>query len=300
MRCSKCGYLGFEPLPRCRNCGYDFSLAPQTGSPDLPIRDGRHDVAGPLEDLALTDGDLTVSLDALRASPGEAAAVSAELPLFGLSHENEPLISKPSRPRAPLAVRRSTPETPRLRAEPRLVDVNLPLPDLREPLALPRRPVEPSAEEPRHVSQVPHATGSMGTAASLTARALASLIDLLILIGVDGVVVYFTLKISGLPPTSLALLPWGPLLTYLAMQHATYLVALTAAGQTLGKMALGIRVVRSGSAVAPDWSQSALRTAAWAVLAVPAGLGMLSLLFDADHRGLHDRLSGTRVVRATA
>ena len=26
MKCPKCGYLGFEHVERCRNCGYDFSL----------------------------------------------------------------------------------------------------------------------------------------------------------------------------------------------------------------------------------------------------------------------------------
>ncbi len=27
MKCPKCGYIGFEQTDRCRNCGYDFSLA---------------------------------------------------------------------------------------------------------------------------------------------------------------------------------------------------------------------------------------------------------------------------------
>ncbi len=27
MKCPKCGYLGFERVDRCRNCGYDFSLS---------------------------------------------------------------------------------------------------------------------------------------------------------------------------------------------------------------------------------------------------------------------------------
>ena len=32
MRCPKCQYLGFEPSPRCKNCGFDFSL----DSEDMP------------------------------------------------------------------------------------------------------------------------------------------------------------------------------------------------------------------------------------------------------------------------
>jgi uncharacterized RDD family membrane protein YckC len=42
------------------------------------------------------------------------------------------------------------------------------------------------------------------------------------------------------------------------------------------------------------------RTAAWLVLAIPAGLGFITALFSPDHRGLHDRIAGTRVVRASA
>ena len=41
MKCSKCGYLGFDSVDRCRNCGYEFSLAPTFALPDLPIRQDR-------------------------------------------------------------------------------------------------------------------------------------------------------------------------------------------------------------------------------------------------------------------
>ena len=27
MRCPKCSYLSYDDVERCRNCGYDFSLA---------------------------------------------------------------------------------------------------------------------------------------------------------------------------------------------------------------------------------------------------------------------------------
>jgi uncharacterized protein (DUF983 family) len=41
MKCPKCGYLGFEQVDRCRNCGYDFSLAPATPGPELSLHDPR-------------------------------------------------------------------------------------------------------------------------------------------------------------------------------------------------------------------------------------------------------------------
>lgn len=44
MKCPKCGYLGFETTDRCRNCGYDFSLAPFSPEPDLSLRNPEKDI----------------------------------------------------------------------------------------------------------------------------------------------------------------------------------------------------------------------------------------------------------------
>jgi uncharacterized RDD family membrane protein YckC len=82
------------------------------------------------------------------------------------------------------------------------------------------------------------------------------------------------------------------------VQNGSYLVAFTAGGQTLGKMAAGIRVVAAESDSTLDVGRALVRTLVWLVLAVPAGLGFLTALLSRDHRGLHDRFSGTRVVRA--
>ena len=38
MKCPKCGYLGFETTDRCRNCQYDFSLAPFISEPELTLQ----------------------------------------------------------------------------------------------------------------------------------------------------------------------------------------------------------------------------------------------------------------------
>jgi uncharacterized RDD family membrane protein YckC len=95
-------------------------------------------------------------------------------------------------------------------------------------------------------------------------------------------------------------LPKAPLLAFLLVQNGGYLVAFTAGGQTLGKMAAGIKVVPNESDSTLDLGHSILRTLVWAVLVVPAGLGFLTAFFSDDRRGLHDRCAGTRVVRATA
>jgi uncharacterized RDD family membrane protein YckC len=125
------------------------------------------------------------------------------------------------------------------------------------------------------------------------------LVDLVILAAIDAVVIYFTMQLCYLTVADLGILPRGPLLAFLLVQNGGYLVAFTAGGQTLGKMAAGIRVVESETDGSLDLGRAFLRTLMWVVLAVPAGLGFLTALFSRDHRGLHDRFAGTRVVRAS-
>jgi uncharacterized RDD family membrane protein YckC len=66
-------------------------------------------------------------------------------------------------------------------------------------------------------------------------------------------------------------------------------------------MAAGIRVVPADPA-APvaervTFGHAIVRAAAFFVALLPAGLGLLPVLFG-EHRGLHDRLADTRVVKA--
>ena len=136
--------------------------------------------------------------------------------------------------------------------------------------------------------------------AGLKARMAAVAIDLLILAMIDAAVVYFTMQICGVSVEELAIVPKGPLFAFLLVQNGGYLVAFTVGGQTLGKMAAGIKVVPAESDTNLDLGQAVLRTFLWLVLAVPAGLGFVSAFFSRDHRGLHDRFAGTRVVRASA
>ena len=122
-------------------------------------------------------------------------------------------------------------------------------------------------------------------------------IDLFLLLAVDLVVVYFTMQICGVALGELALLPKGPLVVFLLVQNVGYLVAFTVGGQTLGKMAAGIKVVAGDCDAALDVPRALKRTVMSLLLAIPGGLGLLPTLFDREHRGLHDRFAGTRVVR---
>jgi uncharacterized RDD family membrane protein YckC len=153
-----------------------------------------------------------------------------------------------------------------------------------------RRVEWPADREPRIEAQP----------AALGARGLAAAIDLAILGVIDVVVVYFTMQICGLTVQDLAVLPQAPLIAFLVVQNGGYLVAFTAGGQTLGKMAAGIRIVPAQSNTSVDLARSIVRTVVWVALALPAGLGFLTALIGREHRGLHDRCAGTRVIRASA
>lgn len=337
MKCPKCSYLGFERVDRCRNCGYDFSLSIQLPEPDFAIR-REAETLNALEDLSLIDAasqwqpsnpmsDVGPDLDRVFGASQSQSAPAAvmpmsptavaemprpapreELPLFGPPiPDDEPLITRASPPRPPLAVRRATPEVPKLRSEPQPRTPNL---DLALDLALDVADAMPvtvmspqdrvSADHAQAMANSPWHQRADVQDAGVGARLFAVVVDLLILAAIDAVVIYFTMQLCYLTIEDLGMLPKGPLVAFLFVQNGGYLVAFTAGGQTLGKMVAGIRVVQSGSEDSLDLGRAFLRTLMWVVLAVPAGLGFLSAVFSRDHRGLHDRFAGTRVVRASA
>ena len=280
MKCPKCQYISFGNGSRCRNCGYEFSLTGDAPPPDLPIT--AHDAPlGPLADLPLS-------------APPPTAKV--ELPLFtgGGMPDDVPLVSAPAVPRAPLAVRRPAPTPPKApHARP---DVD------REPeLELePAQPAPPQRPAPVQAIRDTEAAGS-GQIAPVASRVVAAAIDLAIAGGIDAIVLYLTLRLAGLTFAEWSVLPKVPLITFLLLLNGGYFVLFTAAGgQTIGKMASGIRVVpqQPDAGIRVPFSTAVVRAVAYAISLLPAGLGFVPILFSPDGRALHDRLSDTRVVKA--
>ena len=79
--------------------------------------------------------------------------------------------------------------------------------------------------------------------------------------------------------------------------HAVYFVGfVSACGQTPGKMLLGVRVVRrDGGGV--GGGRALGRWIGYGLVFATLGLGWIVAVFDAERRGVHDRIAGTRVVR---
>jgi uncharacterized RDD family membrane protein YckC len=291
MKCPKCGYLGFESGDRCRNCGYEFSLT--VTKPD-PL-----DVAldlGPDESETKPPFDLDRIIGATDALQGD------DLPLFSPSHDemhdrpgstrrseafgtggsrgDAPLISAAPRPRAPLGVRRATPEVPR--ARPRA--------------ATPPHPADRLFEAPP-AAVIGKASDALAAPSS---RILAALLDVALLAALDAAILYLTLRLLGLATAQVFELALLPLIAFFLLLNGGYFIAFTAVGgQSIGKMALGIKVISQEESGVPI-GRATLRTLAYFVSALPLGAGFLSGVVSADRLAFHDRLAHTRVVRPSS
>lgn len=127
-------------------------------------------------------------------------------------------------------------------------------------------------------------------------RVQASAIDAALLLGLSIVVVYFASRaahtsVPGLRPA------WpyvAGYLVFLGLVYAAYFTGTT--GQTLGKIATGLRVVdRMGHP--PGYMRSFGRAALGVIGIAAAFAGTVPMFFDPARRTLHDRLFRTRVVR---
>ena len=313
MKCPKCGYLGFETTDRCRNCQYDFSLTPFAPDPELTLHSADRRVE-PGGDFELPP--IKRQTDALKASAldldrlfGESEPSSEPLsePLSEPSSEPpseppfEPLSEPPLEPtfefvpppaaRQPLAVRRATNEAPRNRPRTTRPIKNTPLQLEPEP-ALEARPAAARGTASDTVA-------ALIETPALSARVGAGLIDTLLLVAIDLAVLYLTLRIAGLRNTfdDLRVLPPVPFVGFLGLLAFGYVAAFTVAGgQTIGKMIMNLRVI--GDDGRPiDAGGGMLRAAGCMLVPLTLGLSYVPALFTSDHRALHDRLAGTRVVR---
>jgi len=328
MKCPKCGYLGFETTDRCRNCQYDFSLSPLSSEPDLALRpDNGAESTGDFDLPAITrqtDSLTAGSLDLDRlfgdpepgkveperlASPAEtfmSVATEADEAPAASRMDLEPVVEGPADPnalpfddapmrppraaRTPLAVRRATPEIPRNRPR-----TTRPL-RMETPLAFEPAPAALKSSEANALAS--ETVASLMQAPALGVRVGAGAIDLALLAGIDAAVLFLTLRIAGLQTTveDLRIIPVVPFGGFLALLAFGYVASFTVAGgQTIGKMLLKLRVI--GDDGRPiDAAGGVLRAAGCMLVPATLGLSYVPALFSSDHRALHDRLAGTRVV----
>lgn len=284
MRCPKCSYLSYDDVERCRNCGYDFSLAttPREAEPTIAV--------DPTHEPRTWEPSRRRRPGLMDATP-PAEGGPLDLPLFEDTPvpEPPPVAIPPAGP--PLSVRRKVEIT----RPPGRVDMAA---DVMEPQATPAafewsdEPTVPLIEANAPEPASPHSDA----AEPIGPRLKAGVVDALVLGSIDLLVCWLTLRVAGVSADEWRLLPLVPLAGFLFLLDTAYLVTFTAAsGQTIGKMVSGIRVVYGDHARVP-FGHAVLRSVAVLLCALPAGLGLLPIFMDPERRGAHDRLAGTRVV----
>jgi uncharacterized RDD family membrane protein YckC len=136
---------------------------------------------------------------------------------------------------------------------------------------------------------------SAETSAPFARRLAALLYDALLLLGL--LFVFTLLLIFARGGRSIAAGTIWYEASLVAVAFAFCGLSWTRGGQTVGMKAWRIRVVALDAA-SVDWRRTALRFfASWLSL-LPAGLGYWWALVDRERCCWHDRLSGTRVIRA--
>jgi uncharacterized RDD family membrane protein YckC len=262
-----------------------------------------------------------------RAIPLRAPTTTTELPLFvrGLPPPalpaEDPAFDVPSAltshaPRPPLSVRRRAPEP-----------APMPLSMVAPATPRPASPFsalassKPAGAEHGRLLEIPQsdpvwaplpaaaqkAAAAPNAASSIDRvepwqRVLAALVDAALLGVIDMGIVWFTLRICALTIGQAATLPMLPLLTFCVILDVGYLLMFTAtSGQTVGKMAAGIRVVATSPDSADGGYLTVRQAALRALLTLPsvlaAGAGFVPMLLGRG-RTVHDRIAHTRVVRS--
>lgn len=129
--------------------------------------------------------------------------------------------------------------------------------------------------------------------ASPLQRIGAGLADLAILLVVDFMLFCLLLGLLSPERASVAL---PAVVTCVSL---SYLIVLWGRGQTPGKWVFGIKVVGPDGQPA-GLLRGGLRFAGYVVASLPFKMGLLPILWDPLHRGWHDQIAGTLVVRRDA
>ena len=246
------------------------------------------------------------SMPAVVAVPSVSAHPTTELPLF--------VRDSPAPPRAPLAVRRTVADPPRVRtidtgARPATMDLRVgPLDrDLLDDLRRVEREEAAYANVQARVRGNRDADAGPGDGLEddpedvpATQRLAAAALDGVLLGSIGTVALWATMRVTGAGITAFGTDAIVAFLIFLGAVSVAYLLMFTAAGgQTVGKMLMGLRVVGDTVGSIDDhltMPQAALRAVLAPLSVLALGLGWLPALFG---RGLalHDRLAHTRVVR---
>jgi uncharacterized RDD family membrane protein YckC len=295
MRCPRCQAEVESGVEACPRCAAPLRLRdePPGGPLDRPLDldrrgDRRGEQAGPAPEAAPGDRPpLDETSPAAWRRPGDFV--------------RKAIVAPPGHPRVPR-------HTPRFWAleEPGPSPVAQVAAPPRDPAPPPPEPgesdfeilgtLDPAPQPAPAPSPSPAAVELRFTVASGGQRVASWAVDALLAGSVAWLLVAGgALAVGARPAAEVVLVPVALLAALVHFAHASLGVAL--AGRTLGKWMLGLEVVGTDGGF-PSPGRAALRAGLSLVSAGAAGLGLLLALVDRQGRGLHDRLTGTAVVRS--
>lgn len=168
---------------------------------------------------------------------------------------------------------------------------------------------------PRSITRgAQQAVEQLPPSAGVCRRAAATLVDMLLFVGLTVLLVYPVLgaidwtrastsyddMIDAVSDRSFVSHASGMIGLWTASWWCYFVVGWGAAGATPGKWLLGLRLIDHQGRYPIGMSRAALRLVAYMVSSLTLGTGHMLMVFRLDRRALHDILAGTRVVRRRA
>ncbi len=129
-------------------------------------------------------------------------------------------------------------------------------------------------------------TSSETVSADFGTRLVAGLIDAVIV----GVPTFILMAILPL------MLVWA---LALAGGIAYQVYFWTSTGQTIGKKAMGLKVVNAETGALLDTGGAVMRYVGYMVSAIPLYLGFFWVIWDPQHDGWHDKIAKTKVIKVS-
>jgi len=307
MNCPGCGEPAPPPGGRCAKCG--AGPVPYTEGALAPDPDAR-----PLREIPGLRKKERTWKDEVRERVRDRRrfrGAEGDLPLFkGIDDEEgaaaEEIADIDPRPAEPILAHEEG-------EGPRLFDDDLPLrpkDTVTRPIVIEAPRVQEAPEPVHRVSAIesPRAWdmgSSPGEAPAVAEeerpavgleRLYAALVDVAVLAPIFAVVIYFASRAArvAIPALQPAWPYLAAYLAFLGLVYGCYFTGTT--GQTVGKMAAGLRVV-DAAGHPPGYVRAFVRAAIGACGVLAAGLGLLPMMFDPARRAFHDRLFRTRVIK---
>jgi uncharacterized RDD family membrane protein YckC len=273
MRCPSCGYVSFDHLDACKECGANLQEERQRRG--VPV---------------FTAAPLLSPPRPISPQPASSAPMSQQEVKGRLQEIDKLLAGRSDLINPALMSRPAAPEKPTLLLPP---DVAAP------PYHPPGRGLPPLGSWDRASEQV-----GVAAKAGFWIRLVAWIADIVCLFLATialAVLVLTTIWFGGrlggeINDQVMALAGYSSAIIVMASGFLYFTLFVGSRGQTPGKMLFGLRIVRvNGQEM--TYGRACLRSLCWILSLLLFSVGFLMIAFTRQKQGLHDMLAGTYVVR---